>query len=211
METDNRKMADKKINGKSEEDKFLEKIFGKTRLKTLEEFSSEKENFEEYKQYLDEQEMGVQFQRDLLFSELSKVIPLDYLYDGAGIILTNNKNKEYPETLILIINDVGEVANESEKLGMPMRVNYIDRQFIFIPKKEISGLSITQHLCANPDCRSCAKRRDLGEESLPYNVHIYNSVGFNTIELPALYAAANLVKIISEWQNEKAPIRKKRK
>ena len=203
-------MAEDKINGKSEEDKLFEKIFGEIRTKNLDEFSNVNENYEYYGQYLEDQERAVQFQKELLFSIGAKVIPIDYLYDAGGIILTDKKNKLYPDTLILIINDVGEVSNESETLGIPMKVNYIDKQWIFIPKTAISGLAISQHLCSNPDCRSCAKRRTAGEESLPYNVHIYNSVGHNTIELPALYAAGELVKIIRHWQREDV-VRKDRK
>ena len=189
-----------KISTKAEHDNSFRRIFGNQNPKTMEEFllGGEKE-IEEYERYAFEKNMGIKYNKRL-FADSEKIIFIDYLYEAGGILLTGAKSNMHPDTLILAINDTGEVSNESEKLGMNMPLNYIDRQLVFIPKASISGFSISQHLCSNPDCRNCSKNRDLGEELLPYTVYIFNSGGSNIFDVPTLFIAGEIISEISTWQ-----------
>ena len=184
----------------------FERVFGKCEPISRAEFSSSTADADnEYLDYLKAHTRSIETSMEIM-SGVSGVFPMDYNYKSGGILFYDKTHPQYPNMMIIIINDSGEEDAESESLAMKVATRFLDKRYHFIHKTSIVSATMMQHICTDPDCPNCSSKRDTPEIEIPYRIYIECNGSNVPFYAGSFEISLKVVQTILDWQNGIKPI-----
>ncbi len=178
-------------------------IFGTFAAMTPEEFeeATQDEPDCEYEEYIVTHLLELD-RKIAILDKNPQIILLDELYEAGAIILTD-ANHLFPNSLIVIINEEGEQKMTSAGMGIEMDTKFLDNRMQITSKSSITGVTLSRHLCTNPDCQNCAKNREVPSLFIPYMLRIDDAAGGTSIIGGDFYKTIGMVTTINNWLNNR--------
>lgn len=200
-----KKLRGEKLNGSEEMLVMVfERTFGKCEPVSQNDFLAATSDENEYIDYANAHTRSIETSLEMMSGAIG-VFPLDYNYLSGGVIFFDKTHPQYPDMLIVVINDSGEADLESETLAMKVATRYLDKRYHFIHKASIIDAMMVQHICPNPDCANCSSNRDTPEIEIPYQVRIECSGGTVPFYAGSFDIALKLIQKVLDWKHNVKP------